>query len=76
MINGIEVVSKPQIASKNKARSDEKAQHTWKYVSILKKTATPLLDVRWGFEIIFLYIPVFFFPGTPRALRFGPRWGS
>jgi hypothetical protein len=44
------VVSKPQIASKNKARSDEKAQHTWAYVSILKKTATPLLDVRWGFE--------------------------
>jgi hypothetical protein len=44
------VVSKSQIASKNKARSDEKAQHTWAYVSISKKTATPL-DVRWGFEI-------------------------
>jgi hypothetical protein len=46
----IEVVSKPQIALKNKAQADEKAQHTWEYVSILKRTATPLLSVRWGFE--------------------------
>jgi len=46
----IEVVSKPQIASKNKAWADEKAQHTWSYVSILRRTTTPLLGVRWGFE--------------------------
>jgi len=50
MYNLLEVVSKPQIASKGKARVDEKAQHTRKYVSILKKLATPYLGVRWGFE--------------------------
>jgi hypothetical protein len=44
------VVSKPQIASKDKARVDEKAQHTRSYVSISKKLATPYLGVRWGFE--------------------------
>jgi hypothetical protein len=27
------VVSKPQIALKNKAQADEKAQHAWEYVS-------------------------------------------
>jgi hypothetical protein len=32
-----------QITFKDKARADEKAQHTWekKYVSILKRLATP-----------------------------------
>ena len=45
----IKAVSKSQIAFKNKARSDEKAEHTSAYVSILRMTATPLLDVRWGF---------------------------
>jgi hypothetical protein len=36
----LEVVSKPKIRSKGKARVDEKAQHTWEYVSILKRLAT------------------------------------
>jgi hypothetical protein len=46
----IEVVSKPQIMFESKAQADEKAQHTWQYVSILKRLATPLSDIRWGFE--------------------------
>ena len=29
-----------QIAPKDKARADEKAQHTWEYVSILPKQQT------------------------------------
>jgi hypothetical protein len=45
-----EVVSKLQIAFESKAQADEKAQHTFKYVSILKRFATQLSDVRWGFE--------------------------
>ena len=48
--NSLEVVSKPQISPKNKTWADEKAQHTWEYVSILRRTKTPLLGVRWGFE--------------------------
>jgi hypothetical protein len=44
------VVSKLQIRSKGKARVDEKAQHTWEYVSILKRLATQQLGLRWGFE--------------------------
>ena len=44
------MVSKPQIRFKGKAPADEKAQHTWSYVSILKRLATQPLDVRWGFE--------------------------
>jgi hypothetical protein len=43
-------VSKPQISFKDKAPVDEKAQHTWSYVSILKRLATQPLDVPWGFE--------------------------
>ena len=46
----LEVVSKPKIRSKGKARVDEKAQHTWEYVSILKRLATQPLGLRWGFE--------------------------
>jgi hypothetical protein len=34
----------------SKAQADEKAQHTWEYVSILKRLATQLSDIRWGFE--------------------------
>ena len=49
-INSLEVVSKPQIAPKIKARADEKAQHTWEYVSILKRFATQIFGVRWDFE--------------------------
>jgi hypothetical protein len=37
----LQVISKMQIASKDKARADEKAQHTWEYVSILRRAATP-----------------------------------
>jgi hypothetical protein len=44
------VVSKRQIAFESKAQADEKAQHTFKYVSILKRSATQLSDARWGFE--------------------------
>jgi hypothetical protein len=45
-----EVVSKLHIAFESKAQADEKAQHTLKYVSILKRSATQLSDARWGFE--------------------------
>jgi hypothetical protein len=49
-INRLEVVSKCQIAFESKAQADEKAQHTFKYVSILKRSATQLSDARCGFE--------------------------
>ena len=32
------------------ARADEKAQHRWEYVSILRRSATQRLGVGWGFE--------------------------
>jgi len=51
-LKGREVVSKPQIASKIKARADENAQHTKEYVSILRRSATQIFGVRWGFEIV------------------------
>jgi hypothetical protein len=37
----LEAISKMQIAFKDKARSDEKAEHTREYVSILRRSATP-----------------------------------
>jgi hypothetical protein len=37
----IQAVSKMQITFKDKARADEKAEHTWEYVSILKRFAKP-----------------------------------
>jgi hypothetical protein len=37
----LQAISKMQITFKDKARADEKAQHTWEYVSILKRLATP-----------------------------------
>ena len=46
----LEVISKCQIAFESKAQADEKAQHTLKYVSILKRSATQLSDARWGFR--------------------------
>jgi hypothetical protein len=46
----LEVVPKPQIRFKGKAPADEKTQHTWSHVSILKRLATQSWDVRWGFE--------------------------
>jgi len=40
----LHAISKMQITFKNKARVDEKAQHTWKYVSILKRlVANPVI---------------------------------
>jgi hypothetical protein len=48
--NSPEVVIKLQMMFENKARADEKAQHTCEYVSILKRLATQLPDIRWGFE--------------------------
>jgi hypothetical protein len=47
----LEAISKMQITFKDKARADEKAQHTWEYVSILRRSATPYLGVRCIFEI-------------------------
>ena len=47
----LEVVSKPRIRSESKAQADEKAQHTREYVSILKRLATQLSGLRWGFEM-------------------------
>jgi hypothetical protein len=46
----IEAVSGPQIRFKGKAQADEKAQHTWGYVSILKRLATQPLGLRWSLE--------------------------
>jgi len=40
-----------QITFKDKARVDEKVQHTREYVSILKRLATPQLGVRCFFEM-------------------------
>jgi hypothetical protein len=37
----IQAISKMQITFKDKAQADEKAEHTWEYVSILKRLATP-----------------------------------
>ena len=39
----------------NKAQADEKEQHTWQYVSILKRLATQLSDIRWSFESVSIY---------------------
>jgi hypothetical protein len=36
----LQAISKMQITLKDKAQADEKAQHTWEYVSILKRLAT------------------------------------
>jgi hypothetical protein len=41
---------KPQIAFKDKAQPDEKAQYIEKNMSILKMAATLPLGVRWGIE--------------------------
>jgi hypothetical protein len=38
----LEVFSKRQIAFEGKAQADEKAQHTLKYVSILKRSVMDL----------------------------------
>ncbi len=37
----LEAISKMQITFKDKARADEKAEHTQEYVSILRRPATP-----------------------------------
>jgi len=42
-----------QITFKDKAQAEEKAEHTWEYVSILKRLATPYLGVRYLFEMAF-----------------------
>jgi hypothetical protein len=46
------VVSKPQIRLKSKAQTDEKAQSRQRRDEqyILKRFATQLLGLRWGFE--------------------------
>jgi hypothetical protein len=37
----LEAISKMQITFKDKARTDEKAEHTREYVSILRRSTTP-----------------------------------
>jgi hypothetical protein len=37
----LEAIPKMQITFKDKARADEKAEHTCEYVSILRRPATP-----------------------------------
>jgi len=49
----LEAISKMQITFKDKARADEKAEHTREYVSILRRSATPYLGVRCIFEIAY-----------------------
>jgi hypothetical protein len=44
------MVAEPQIRIESKAQLDEKAEHIQRYVSILKKCATPLSGIRWGYE--------------------------
>jgi hypothetical protein len=51
-INTLKPISKiADRALKGKAPADEKAQHTWEYVSILSRSVTPLLSVKCIFEI-------------------------
>ena len=73
------MVSKPQIMFESKAQADEKAQHTLKYVSILKRRATQLSDIRWGFQTTSINKPHFrgigvgfCFVHACRAKEFGP----
>ena len=47
----LEAISKPQIRFENKAKADEKAQHTGAYVSILRRPVTPASGLRWGFKM-------------------------
>ena len=49
--NVLEVISKPRIRSESKAQVDEKAQQPLEVVSILKRLATRLSGLRWGFEM-------------------------
>jgi hypothetical protein len=44
------VVIKTQIGFEGKAQPDEKAEHIYIYVSILKKAATQPSGPIWGFE--------------------------
>jgi hypothetical protein len=37
----MQITFKDKARAEDKARADEKAQHTWEYVSILKRLATP-----------------------------------
>jgi len=41
MILILQSIKKMQITFKDKARADEKVEHPWEYVSILKRLATP-----------------------------------
>ncbi len=52
-LNRREVVSKPQVRLKSKTQADEKAQSRQRRDEqyILKRFATQLLGLRWGFEI-------------------------
>ena len=42
-------------------QADEKAQHTCEYVSILKRLATQLSELRWGFEMASEYFLISYF---------------
>jgi len=79
------VASKRRIAFESKAQADEKAQHTWEYVSILKRSvmhlsviellriplrgATQLSDARWGFETTSIEIKDNTSPQMPSCSR-------
>jgi len=49
-MKSLEVISKCQIMFESKAQAGEKAQHTLERVSVLKRSATQLSNIRWGFE--------------------------
>jgi len=65
----LEVASKRRVAFEIKAQADEKAQHTWEYVSILKRSATQLSDARWGFETTSIEIKDNTSPQMPSCSR-------
>jgi len=57
-----EPVSKSLSAFESQAQADEKAQHAFKNVSILKRSSSQLSDTRWGLQTssrFYLRIPIF-----------------
>jgi len=67
-----------QLTFKGKARADEKAPHTWEYVSVLKRLATPSSGVGCFFEMACSrspYIPKRFSKSIRGARRQSARVG-
>jgi hypothetical protein len=81
----LEVVLKPQIRPTSKTQTDEKAQHTRSYVSILKRFATQLLGLRWDFKttsryrltynVLSAHIKVLQESEAPKYIRIKPFMG-